>query len=160
MSLVGEIGRERFLQDALEPVLDEYDHIIIDTPPNLGLLTVNALVCADRVLAPVSAEDEGAVHGIFELRATIAKLAQRFGGQAPQLLAIITRWNPSRVSSRAIEQQLRAVGLEPAAWIRQRSAAIAQAAATRVPAVIQAPDSSVALAYAGVADLLAGTVLR
>jgi AAA domain len=59
MSLVGELGRERFLHAALEPVLDAYEQVVIDTPPNLGLLTVNALVCADRVIAPVSAEDEG-----------------------------------------------------------------------------------------------------
>jgi chromosome partitioning protein len=72
MSLVGELGRERFLQNSLEPVLGGYDHVVIDTPPNLGLLTVNALVCADRVIAPVSAEDEGAVHGIVELKGTIA----------------------------------------------------------------------------------------
>src|SRR3984957_17795249 len=74
MSLVGELGRERFLHDALETVVDDYDEVVIDTPPNLGLLTVNALVCADCVLSPVSAEDEGAVHGILELRATITKL--------------------------------------------------------------------------------------
>ena len=43
---------------------------LIDTPPNLGLLTVNALVCATCVIAPVSAEDEGAIHGIAELRKT------------------------------------------------------------------------------------------
>ena len=47
MSLVGELGRERFLRDALEPVLGDYDDIVIDTPPNLGLLTVNALVVAE-----------------------------------------------------------------------------------------------------------------
>ena len=82
MSLVGELGRERFLRDALEPVLDDYDQVVIDTPPNLGLLTVNALVCADRVIAPVSAEDEGAVHGILELKGTIAKL-ERLGVTAP-----------------------------------------------------------------------------
>ena len=76
MSLVGELGRELFLRDALEPVLDGYDHVVIDTPPNLGLLTVNALVCADRVLAPVSVEDEASLHGIFELRQTIAKLSR------------------------------------------------------------------------------------
>jgi chromosome partitioning protein len=46
ISLVGELGRERFLTDALEPMISEYDEIVIDTPPNLGLLTVNALVVA------------------------------------------------------------------------------------------------------------------
>jgi chromosome partitioning protein len=50
MSLVAELGRERFLHDVLGPVLESYDQVVIDTPPNLGLLTVNALVCADRVL--------------------------------------------------------------------------------------------------------------
>ena len=46
LSLVGELGRERFLRDALDAVAGEYDHVAIDTPPNLGLLTVNALVLA------------------------------------------------------------------------------------------------------------------
>jgi chromosome partitioning protein len=67
LALVGELGRERFLRDALEPVLGDYDHVVVDTPPNLGLLTVNALVLAELVLAPVSAEDEESLHGIREL---------------------------------------------------------------------------------------------
>jgi chromosome partitioning protein len=70
MSLVGELGRERFLRDALELMEDAYAHVVIDTPPNLGLLTVNALVCADRVIAPVSAEDEASLH----VEATAARL--------------------------------------------------------------------------------------
>ena len=52
------------------------------------------------MLAPVSAEDEGAVHGILELRLTIAKLAERLGGDTPPLIAVVTRWSPTRVSSR------------------------------------------------------------
>src|SRR5947209_8076567 len=87
MSLVGELGRERFLHDALEPILDSYDQVVIDTPPNLGLLTVNALVCAERVIAPVSAEDEGAVHGIVELKGTIAK-PERLAVSSPALLSV------------------------------------------------------------------------
>jgi chromosome partitioning protein len=69
LALVGEVGREGFLRDALDSL--DYDLIVIDTPPNLGPLTVNALVTADLVLAPVSAGDEGAAHGLAELRANI-----------------------------------------------------------------------------------------
>ena len=103
MSLVGELGRERFLADALAPVLGDYDHVVIDTPPNLGLLTVNALVCAERVLAPVSGEDEGSVHGILALRATLTKLATRLAKATPALTVVLIRWQPQRVSSRQIE---------------------------------------------------------
>ncbi len=158
MSLVGELGRERFLSDALETVIEHYDEVVIDTPPNLGLLTVNALVCADRVLAPVSAEDEGAVYGILELRVTIGKLALRLGGDVPALIALVTRWSPGRVSSRTVEDQLIEAGLAPAGRIRLRSALIAEAAAARIPVACLAPDSSVALAYGDVVELLAGTV--
>ena len=50
---------------------------MLDCPPNLGLLTVNALVAADRVLVPVRMEDEGALQGVIELRGTLTKLARR-----------------------------------------------------------------------------------
>ena len=107
MSLVGELGRERFLREALEPVLGGYDHVVVDTPPpNLGLLTVNALVCADRVLAPVSVEDEASLHGIFELRQTIAKLAERPSVTPPDLASVLTRWQRHRISSRDTEGAL------------------------------------------------------
>jgi chromosome partitioning protein len=79
------VGRERFLHDALESVVDDYNEVVIDTPPNLGLLTVNALVCADFVFAPVRAEDEGAIHRIPELRGMIMKLALVSRGAGPSI---------------------------------------------------------------------------
>jgi hypothetical protein len=94
-------------------VLGDYDHPVIDTPPNLGLLTVNALVCADRVLAPVSVEDEASLHGIFELKHTIAKLAERLGVEAPELAVVLTRWQRHRISSRETEVALVAAQLVP-----------------------------------------------
>jgi chromosome partitioning protein len=147
MSLVQELGRERFLHDALEPVLASYDHVVIDTPPNLGLLTVNGLVCADRVVAPVSAEDEGALHGVIELKGTIAKLAERFDVACPQLFAVLTRWVPRRISSQAVEEELVELNLAPAARIRLRAAAVPHAASARVPLAASTPDGCVALAY-------------
>src|SRR5205085_7830567 len=50
------IGRERALQKAFEPILEDYDFICIDTPPSLGLLTINALTAADKVIVPVQCE--------------------------------------------------------------------------------------------------------
>ena len=133
---------------------------MIDTPPNLGLLTVNALVCADRVVAPVSAEDEGAVHGVLELRRTISKLAARLGAEAPHLIPLITRWSPARISSRAVEDRLAESGLAPAARVRLRSALVSEAAAAGIPVARLAPDSAVAIAYSELVDLLASAVAR
>ena len=56
MSLSSVIGRERVLSKALMMVRDEYDFILIDTPPSLGLLTINALTAADGVIVPVQCE--------------------------------------------------------------------------------------------------------
>jgi chromosome partitioning protein len=160
MGLVAEVGRERFLHDALAPVVADYRHVVVDTPPNLGLLTVNALVCADRVLAPVSAEDEGAVHGILELRATVCKLSERLGVAAPELIVVMTRWQPHRISSQTIERELIGFGLAPEARVRMCSAAVAQAAASHVPLAISAPDSLVALAYYRLVERMQGVSAR
>jgi chromosome partitioning protein len=160
MSLVGEMGRELFLRDALEPVLGDYDDVVVDAPPNLGLLTVNALVCANRVLAPVSTEDEASLHGILELRQTIARLGKRLGVPAPDPIALLTRWQAQRISSRQMESALAAVGLAPLGRIPSRSALIARAAARRVPVTLSAPDSSPALAYASLTELLVAVSAR
>jgi cellulose biosynthesis protein BcsQ len=106
---------------------------VIDTPPNLGLLTVNGLVCADRVLTLISGEDEGAVHGILELRVTITQPATRRGREPPSLIPLITRWSPARISSRTVEERLVDAGLAPMARIPLRSALVSRAAGAGIP---------------------------
>ena len=69
------IGRERALQRALEPVLGEYDFICIDTPPSLGLLTINALTAADRVIVPVQCEYLS-MRGLVQLQNTLAMIRE------------------------------------------------------------------------------------
>jgi chromosome partitioning protein len=154
MSLVGEVGRERFLAEALAPLTHIYDAMIIDTPPNLGLLTVNALLCADLVLAPVSCEDEASVQGLVELRGTLSKLA-RLGGEPPRLVSVLTRWSPGRVLSGVIEATVTDLGVPVVGSVPAR-AAVGQAAAEHVPLAVSAPDHCVTLAYERIAATLAG----
>ena len=160
MSLVGELGRERFLRDALEPVLGDYDDVVIDTPPNLGLLTINALVVAQLVVAPVSAEDDASLHGIRELRQNLQRLSERLGSPAPELVAVLTRWQQYRISSRTIEQALVCEGLAPKVRIPARSALFARAAAGQVPLAVSNPESSPAIVYRLLAEQLTAVSAR
>jgi len=143
LGLAGEVGRETVLREALDAL--DYDAVVIDTPSNLGLLTVNALAAADVVLAPVAAGDEGAAQGVAELRATLAKLG-RVRRTVPELTVIVTKARPRRVMGGVIDDALARLGLQPMARIPDR-AAVEQADVSRTPIAIAAPDSAVTLAY-------------
>jgi chromosome partitioning protein len=75
IELVNEERRELRLREALRPLRDEYDYIIVDCPPSLGLLTVNALVAADSVLIPIQCEYY-ALEGLTQLLNTV-RLVQK-----------------------------------------------------------------------------------
>jgi chromosome partitioning protein len=76
VQLVHEVGREFVLGRALQPVIPDYDVILIDCQPSLGLLTVNALACADGVLVPLECE-YFALRGVALLMETIDKVSDR-----------------------------------------------------------------------------------
>jgi chromosome partitioning protein len=68
-----QIGRERSLQRALEPVMGEFDFVCIDTPPSLGLLTINALTAANKVIVPVQCEYLS-MRGLIQLQNTLSMI--------------------------------------------------------------------------------------
>jgi chromosome partitioning protein len=76
VQLVTEMGRERILTEKLEPVHALYDWIIIDCPPSLGLLSVNALVASDEVIIPLQCEYFG-MKGMQQLQYSIERVRQR-----------------------------------------------------------------------------------
>jgi chromosome partitioning protein len=69
------IGRERLLQKALAEVADDYDFVFIDTPPSLGLLTINALTASDKVIVPVQCEYLS-MRGLAQLQNTLAMIRE------------------------------------------------------------------------------------
>jgi chromosome partitioning protein len=70
-----KIGRERSLEKALKAVLDDYDFVCIDTPPSLGLLTINALTAADKVIVPVQCEYLS-MRGLIQLQNTLSMIRE------------------------------------------------------------------------------------
>src|SRR3954465_10813421 len=73
LALSAMIGRERALQKALLPVRGDYDYVLIDTPPSLGLLTINALTASDGVIVPVQCESPS-LRGLIQLENTLAMI--------------------------------------------------------------------------------------
>ena len=70
-----QIGRERSLEKALQPIREDYDFICIDTPPSLGLLTINALTVADKVIVPVQCEYLS-MRGLIQLQNTLSMIRE------------------------------------------------------------------------------------
>jgi chromosome partitioning protein len=92
LELIGVDHRERRLADALADVAASYDYVVIDCPPSLGLLTLNALVAADGVIVPMQAE-YFALEGLSALNATIEKVRSAYN---PRLVidgVLFTMWD-------------------------------------------------------------------
>lgn len=164
-ALVGRAGREFFLRDALASLDQAFDVIVIDTPPNLGQLTINALVLADVVLALVSLEDEGAAQGLLELRARLHDLARvrqlAKMPDAPTLWVVANRAPTGvlrRRADRAITGALDRLDVRQSAVRIPARALVHQAAIERIPVAASRPDSDVARAIETLGDEILGIV--
>ncbi|WP_182864927.1 ParA family protein [Rhodopirellula sp. JC639] len=80
LELAGEVGREMILRDKLDDDPDEYDYLILDCPPSLGVLTVNALVAVNEVFLPLQPHFL-ALHGLSKLLRTIEVVSRRLNDQ-------------------------------------------------------------------------------
>ncbi|MBQ4184757.1 MAG: ParA family protein [Clostridiales bacterium] len=89
VELVSAISRETILRRAIEPVLDKYDYIIIDCPPSLGLLTINALAACEGVIVPIQGEYY-ALEGLTQLIDTINMIKKKLNPSIGILGVVIT----------------------------------------------------------------------
>jgi chromosome partitioning protein len=106
MALSTQIGRERALQRAVEPIKPSYDYILIDTPPSLGLLTVNAFVAATGVIVPVQTEYLS-LRGLVQLENTLQMVRENLNPLV-QIVGILPTMYDRRVThSREADEILR-----------------------------------------------------
>ena len=106
LELVEAENREFRLRTALEPVRGRFDFIVLDCPPALDLLTLNALVAADSVLVPMQAE-YFALEGVSELLDTIERLRQSFNPGLEIEGVVLTMYDDRTVLAQQVSQELK-----------------------------------------------------
>lgn len=100
-----ENGREYILREALEPVTKCYDYILIDTPPALGIITVNAMTAADLLVIPTTAE-RYSMQGISQIWETIASV-RKYSNQALQIDGLLlTKHTQRQIMTRKVAQAI------------------------------------------------------
>ncbi len=106
--LLGELDSHFRLKDELASVQNEYDYIVLDTPPTLGVITINALVAASHVLIPIQSS-YFALEGTDDLLETIDKLKRRANPGLQILGAVITLFDKRTLLARDVQDEIRKV---------------------------------------------------
>ena len=108
IELISADRRERFLADALAKVAPDYDYVVIDCPPSLGLLTLNALAAADSVLIPLQTEYY-AMEGLAQLMSTVELVQQRLNPKLTVEGIVLTMFDPRANISHQVADEVRRV---------------------------------------------------
>jgi len=149
-------GRERRLSRLLAEVEADYDYILIDCPPSLGLLTVNALTAADSVLIPLQCEYY-ALEGLTQLLATLELIRDHLNPDLAINGVVLTMYDGrTKLSADVAQETRRYLGERVYKTVIPRSIRLAEAPSHGLPIPRYAPDSTGAIAYAALAAELQG----
>jgi chromosome partitioning protein len=149
-------GRESRLRDALAPVRGDYDLVVIDCPPSLNMLTVNALVAADSVIVPMQCEYY-ALEGLSSLVATIGQIRDAANPGLHLEGILRTMFDPrNNLANEVSAQLLEHFGEKVFRTVIPRNVRLAEAPSFGKPVLLHDKDSRGALAYLA----LAGEMIR
>ncbi len=147
VQLVTEVGREQALGRAIKPVLDRYDIVLIDCQPSLGLLTINALACADSILIPLACEFFS-LRGVALLMDTIEKVQDRLNPDLTILGILATMFDPRTLHTREVRQRvIEAFGELVFEAVINRTVRFPETTVAGEPITTWAPNSNGAAAY-------------
>ena len=145
--LIGDFDAAFRLRDRLDEVRARYDLIIIDTPPTLGMITVNALVAAQYVLIPIQSS-YFALEGTDDLLETIEKIRSRPNPELNLLGVLVTLFDRRTALSKDVESHIRHVfGEKTFNTVITRSVRLEESPAHKKPIFTYAPKSSGAIEY-------------
>ena len=108
LELISAIGREYIFKEALAPVRDNYDYVLVDSPPSLGLLTVNALTAADEVIIPLQCEYL-ALRGMRSLLETIEKVKAKLNPHLEIRGILGTMFNARTLHAQEVMEEIRSI---------------------------------------------------
>lgn len=103
VELVSEMSRENRLKDSLGPIRGKYDYVLIDCPPSLGLLTINALVAADKLLIPIQCEFY-ALEGVTKLLESMKRVKSRLNPTLDIYGVLLTMYNNTTLSKQVADE--------------------------------------------------------
>lgn len=152
-AILSDLGRESRLAEGLAPLLPHYDLVLIDTPPNLGVLAINALCAADGVLVPVQTE-YFALEGLAMLLSTVEQVRRRLNPNLGVDGVLLTMHAPTLLNQQVanlLREHLGDVVVEPPI---RRNIRLAEATSRGEPIHIHAPKSNGGQDHLAVADVL------
>jgi chromosome partitioning protein len=158
VELVSVLARETRLKEALQPVIDRYDYLLIDCPPSLGLLTLNGVVAArDGVIIPVQCEYL-ALEGIGQLNQTLARIRTALFPNLRVRGVVLTMFDVrTKLSADVVQEINRHFPSQVFSTIIPRSVRLAEAPSYGQPISVYAPGSNGAVAYSNLArEILVG----
>lgn len=159
IELFSALGRESILQGILARVEDGYDYVLVDCPPNLGLLTINALVAGDGIVIPLQCEYL-ALRGLGMLLDTLYKIKRKLNPGLEITGILPTMYSSRTVHAREVLEEVQAMfGERVFETVITSSIRFAEAALARMPILEYAPSHPGAKAYRAVAkEVLNGRI--
>jgi chromosome partitioning protein len=152
IELVPMLAREHRLTEALRSIRSDYDYVLIDCPPSLGLLTVNGLTAADAVLIPLQCEYY-ALEGLTALLETVALIRQRLNpGLAIEGLLLTLFDTRNSLCHQVAEEVQKHFPLDVFATVIPRNVRLSESPSHGLPAVVYDPGSRGAAAYRALAE--------
>lgn len=151
IELVSAMARETRLKELLEPIIDEFDFILIDCPPSLGLLTINALTAADSVLIPIQCEYY-ALEGVTKLLESMKMVKTRINKSLDTFGILLTMYDSrTSLSNQVVEEVKAYFGDKVFKTLIPRTVKISEAPSYGMPVITYAPNNKGAKAYMNLA---------